>query len=436
MEDAPTSTAMDAVPSPSSASVAPASAMDSGGASSSPAGAESTSSPMDEPAASANTSSTPMDASTSAARAIFEAENDVKAVPADDTRYFYDEADQAARRASAPWANDPHYFQDVHVSAVALIKMVMHARSGGSLEVMGSIQGQVADRAFVVNDVFPLPVAGTETRVNAGAEGNEFMVAYNMECPRVARREGIIGWYHSHPGYGCWLSGIDVGTQASNQQYMEPFLAIVVDPVRTMSSGKVEIGSFRTYPEGYTAPNEAASEYQTIPLEKIEDFGVHSKRYYQLNMSYFKSTLDARLLDLLWSKYWARALSSSPLLQDETFVVQQISDLGKKIAQAESQMEKTVPQGRNFFAQEKGGLGGGGNGNPSGNVGGKLDQIVRDAQKCCGDHSHGLISMFAKQVLFGNVGQGQNESGGDNREAIATEVPRRSNGVSGNTSGG
>lgn len=20
----------------------------------------------------------------------------------------------------------------------------------------------------------------------------------------------IIGWYHSHPGYGCWLSNIDI----------------------------------------------------------------------------------------------------------------------------------------------------------------------------------------------------------------------------------
>ena len=25
--------------------------------------------------------------------------------------------------------------------------------------------------------------------------------------------ENICGWYHSHPGYGCWLSGIDVQTQ-------------------------------------------------------------------------------------------------------------------------------------------------------------------------------------------------------------------------------
>ena len=58
-----------------------------------------------------------------------------------------------------------------------------------------------------------------------------------------------MGWYHSHPGYGCWLSGIDVGTQAIQQQYQEPFLAIVVDPHRTIAAGKVEIGAFRTYPE-------------------------------------------------------------------------------------------------------------------------------------------------------------------------------------------
>ena len=28
-----------------------------------------------------------------------------------------------------------------------------------------------------------------------------------------------MGWYHSHPGYGCWLSGIDCTTQMTNQQY-------------------------------------------------------------------------------------------------------------------------------------------------------------------------------------------------------------------------
>lgn len=63
-----------------------------------------------------------------------------------------------------------------------------------------------------------------------------------------------------------------------NQQFQEPFLAVVIDPTRTVSAGKVEIGAFRTYPEGYKPPDDPVSEYQTIPLNKIEDFGVHCKQ--------------------------------------------------------------------------------------------------------------------------------------------------------------
>lgn len=95
---------------------------------------------------------------------------------------------------------------------------------------------------------------------------------------KAGRLENVVGWYHSHPGYGCWLSGIDVTTQMLNQQYQEPFLAVVIDPTRTVSAGKVDIGAFRTYPEGYKPPDEPVSEYQTIPLNKIEDFGVHCKQ--------------------------------------------------------------------------------------------------------------------------------------------------------------
>ncbi len=23
----------------------------------------------------------------------------------------------------------------------------------------------------------------------------------------------VVGWYHSHPGFGCWLSNVDINTQ-------------------------------------------------------------------------------------------------------------------------------------------------------------------------------------------------------------------------------
>ena len=55
-------------------------------------------------------------------------------------------------------------------------------------------------------------------------------------------------------------------------------MAVVIDPTRTVSAGKVEIGAFRTYPEGHKISDDHVSEYQTIPLNKIEDFGVHCKQ--------------------------------------------------------------------------------------------------------------------------------------------------------------
>lgn len=72
------------------------------------------------------------------------------------------------------------------------------------------------------------------------------MTTYSESCLPVGRMERVVGWYHSHPGYGCWLSGIDVSTQMMHQQYEEPFVAIVIDPIRTISAGKVDLGIIQT----------------------------------------------------------------------------------------------------------------------------------------------------------------------------------------------
>ena len=71
------------------------------------------------------------------------------------------------------------------ISALALLKMVMHSRSGGRLEVMGSIQGKVDGQTMIVMDVFALPVEGTETRVNAHEQAYEYMITYHESCKQV-----------------------------------------------------------------------------------------------------------------------------------------------------------------------------------------------------------------------------------------------------------
>ncbi|KAF9598473.1 hypothetical protein IFM89_027907, partial [Coptis chinensis] len=124
--------------------------------------------------------------------------------------YHYDESAQTKFQKEKPWTNDPHYFKRVKISALALLKMVVHARSGGNIEIMGLMQGKTDGEAIIVMDAFALPVEGTETRVNAQVDAYEYMVDYSQTNKQAGRLENVVGWYHSHLGYGCWLSGIDV----------------------------------------------------------------------------------------------------------------------------------------------------------------------------------------------------------------------------------
>ncbi|XKL65359.1 hypothetical protein PGB90_008779 [Kerria lacca] len=321
------------------------------------------------------------------AQKSWELNNSVEHISSVDEIFKYDKKQQQDILIAKPWDKDPHFFKDIKISALALLKMVMHARSGGNLEVMGLLLGKVDGNTMIVMETFALPVEGTETRVNAQAQAYEYMTAYIESAKQVGRLENAIGWYHSHPGYGCWLSGIDVSTQMLNQNFQEPFVAIVIDPVRTISAGKVCIGAFRTYPKGYKPPNEEPSEYQTIPLNKIEDFGVHCNQYYSLEITYFKSALDRKLLDSLWNKYWVNTLSSSSLITNDDYLTGQIFDISEKLEQSESQVSRYVLSGD---LHEK-------------RVEDKLSKATKDSNKTTIEVLHGLMAQTIKDKLFNNV---------------------------------
>lgn len=322
-----------------------------------------------------------------------ELDNNVKLVDEQrDALYTYDTAEQKAIGDGKPWKKDPHHFKNVRISAVALLKMVMHARSGGSIEVMGLMQGKIAGDTFIVTDAFRLPVEGTETRVNAQDEANEYMVSYLQACRDQGKLENAVGWYHSHPGYGCWLSGIDVGTQATQQTFSDPFLAVVIDPDRTISAGKVEIGAFRTYPENYK-PTESGSGdgYQTIPLAKIEDFGAHSSRYYSLEVSHYKSSLDSHMLELLWNKYWVQTLSQSPLFTNREYSSKQMLDLSSKIRQASGSLARSSKGMQGTGSNKALDL--------------QLEKVVKDSNKIAGEEATGLMAGEVKAKLFNGLGE-------------------------------
>jgi COP9 signalosome complex subunit 5 len=325
-----------------------------------------------------------MDSKTAQKR--FELENNITTTSDDIYKYDYDQ--QMAVRDQAPWRKEPHYFTGVKISGVALVKMLMHARDGlakipgqgEDFEVMGLLTGKIDGTTIVVMDVFGV-LKGNEVRVTAGVADQEFMCQYVDLSEKIGKTAAVLGWYHSHPGFGCWLSGIDVNTQFNNQNFQDPYLAIVVDPKRTMSSGKVELKAFRTWPENYPVPDQYKMK---VPKGRKGDFefGVYASRYYELKTSIFKSSLDSLMLQQLWAKYWVKTIAQSRNLMNVGFDAIQLSDLEERIKEAESDLDKH----KNSSGKRKE--------EP------EIAVVAKECSKAAGEQLNGVLSQLVKHQLF------------------------------------
>ena len=61
------------------------------------------------------------------------------------------------------------------------------------------MQGKVVGHSIVIMDSFALPVQGTETRVNAANEANEYMVQYIQESEKVCHTTSYSGIIDDKP---------------------------------------------------------------------------------------------------------------------------------------------------------------------------------------------------------------------------------------------
>ena len=96
---------------------------------------------------------------------------------------------------------------------------------------MGLMLGEFEDFYTIrVMDVFAMPqIAST---VSVEAIDPLFQQKMMDLLPKVGyKSDVVVGWYHSHPGFGCWLSFVDVKTQRSFEQLDPRAVAVVIDPV-------------------------------------------------------------------------------------------------------------------------------------------------------------------------------------------------------------
>ena len=152
---------------------------------------------------------------------------------------------------------------------------------------------------------------------------------YHDLMEKVGRGHNYIGWYHSHPGFGCWLSGIDCNTQKLFQRTNKIWFALVVDPYRTKSKKKIDLGCFIMYND--EKGNRKVQEFDSIPLAKAEEFGVHQKKYYRMPHEFFQSKFEGEMIKMMYKDYWVDSLYANALLTNDEFFRENIDDLQSKM---------------------------------------------------------------------------------------------------------
>ena len=117
----------------------------------------------------------------------------------------------------------------VRVKPSALKAMLEHGKSqlDSGLEVGGVITGKKENSSVMVTHAIPLSI-GQKTTVEITPE--HFAEAYRKK-EESGIEDPIIGWYHSHPGYSCFMSGTDENAHRRMLNLYKDAIALVLDPV-------------------------------------------------------------------------------------------------------------------------------------------------------------------------------------------------------------
>jgi 26S proteasome regulatory subunit N11 len=205
--------------------------------------------------------------------------------------------------------------EQVYISSLALLKMLKHGRAGVPMEVMGLMLGEFIDDFTVkVVDVFSMPQTGNSVSVEA--VDPVFQTKMLDMLKQTGRPEMVVGWYHSHPGFGCWLSGTDINTQQSFEQLNPRAVGVVVDPIQSVK-GKVVIDCFRLInPQTIMMGQEARQTTSNIghlnkPTITALIHGLN-RHYYSIAINYKKNSLEQQMLRNLYKSKWQHNLKIPP----------------------------------------------------------------------------------------------------------------------------
>ncbi|KAH0573546.1 26S proteasome non-ATPase regulatory subunit [Spironucleus salmonicida] len=205
--------------------------------------------------------------------------------------------------------------ETVVISTIALIKMVKHAQRGIPVEVMGLCLGSFIDQYTIyITDVFAMPQIGQSDSVESIDEEYQAEMLNQLEKVRVT--EKVVGWFHSHPGYHCWLSGVDQKMQQTFEQLNPRCVAIVVDPVNS-ANGRIELEAFRLTenklslsagPDSRIATSQVGYLRKKDPSSVLHGMG---SQFYQMNIQFCQNGAENTITNKISTKKWPELIGGT-----------------------------------------------------------------------------------------------------------------------------
>jgi proteasome lid subunit RPN8/RPN11 len=94
-------------------------------------------------------------------------------------------------------------------------------------ERIGLLMGTLQDSSLWVNDIIP---GGTEMSEVSCSFPPDLLARVASDIVEGKIEGRIVGWYHSHPGHGLFLSQTDVQTHMQFSQFSPYAVSLVADP--------------------------------------------------------------------------------------------------------------------------------------------------------------------------------------------------------------
>ena len=220
----------------------------------------------------------------------------------------------------------------VYIAKEAFQDIYQHAMKGykqGKGEIAGALIGNI----YITTDH---KVKFVEINASEPAQTNSSHAAVEIpkeewyrigkrvdQDPRYRLRSTIVGWYHSHPGFGIFMSGTDQNTQQSHFN-LEWQVAIVIDPVNN------QVGAF-------FGPNS-----KKCPLYKLPYLGVD------------KSVMPAN--DLLKGIISGKDIDGGGIYQSGNFIRQQLVDIINRLDNFQQYIQsELVPLAQESIGKDRAG---------------------------------------------------------------------------------